>query len=130
MLMEAQEGSFGAMEALKNEDEWGDQEVLDRLKTEDALSIYDGFLYPSERDENCFALLGDIQNVEKLMNPLSEEWVYYLELNVLGQLLRVLINPCDLTGEPKVGRRFMGKVRFYGRLDPARIILEDNRNFF
>ena len=130
MLKEAHKGSFTAMAELKNSDEVSDREVMDRLKTEDALSIYDGFFYPSEKDENCFALLGDIKQVEKLMNPYSEEWVYYLELDVLGQMLRVLINPCDLTGEPKPGRRFMGKARFYGRLDPARIILENSRQFF
>ena len=107
-----------------------DEEIADRLRREDVYTIFDGFMYPAGREENYYTLLGDIQKIDKLFNPYSEEWVYYLELNVLGQELRVLINPTDLFGEPAVGRRFQGKVRLYGRLDPARMILENLDQFF
>ena len=75
-------------------------------------------------------MLGDILHVDKLMNSVTEEWVYYLELNVLGQILRVCINPRDLLGEPKPGYRFMGRIWFFGRIDPARQILEDPHGFY
>lgn len=117
-------------EAMRQEEFASEEEVMERLKEEDVFTIYDGFYYPSEKDDNCFTVLGDIRHIEKLLNPLSEEWVYYLDLDVMGQLQRVLIHPNDLVGEPKEGRRFQGKVRFYGRLDPARLILEDQGSFY
>lgn len=130
LLKEAKEGSLYARAAIQADEIGGDYEVVERMKDEDVYSIMDGFYYPSEKDDNCFTLLGDILGYDKLMNPRTEEWVYYLDLDVLGQTLRVLINPRDLVGVPAVGRRFQGKVRFYGRLDPARLILENHEAFF
>lgn len=134
MLRAAREGNdsaqWKARKSIRQDEFESEEEVVERLKEEDVYSIYDGFYYPSEKDENCFTILGDITHIDKLMNPLSEEWVYYLDLDVMGQLLRVLINPIDLVGQPDVGRRFQGKVRFYGRLDPARLIFEDQSGFF
>ncbi len=134
MLRAAREGSdtaqWKARKSIRQDEFESEEEVIERLKNEDVYSIYDGFYYPAEKDENCFTILGDITHIDKLLNPLSEEWVYYLDLDVMGQPLRVLVNPIDLVGEPAVGRRFQGKVRFYGRLDPARLIFEDQSGFF
>jgi len=130
MLRQAGEGREDARAALRSYEFENEDEILDRLRTEDVYSIFDGFYYPAEKDDNCFTLLGDILQVEKLMNPFSEEWVYYLDLDVLGQILRVLVHPQDLVGQPAKGRRFQGKVRFYGRLDPARMVLENQTKFF
>lgn len=130
MLKMAWDGDVDIRQELREDEIDSEGEVLERLKDEDVYSIFDGFYYPAERDENCFTVLGDIKEIDKLMNPLTEEWSYYLELDVLGQMQRVLINPRDLVGEPAIGRRFQGKVRFYGRLDPARLILEDRSKFF
>lgn len=130
MLRQAGEGREDARNALRSYEFDNEEEIIDRLRNEDVYSIFDGFYYPAEKDDNCFTLLGDILQVEKLMNPYSEEWVYYLDLDVLGQILRVLIHPQDLVGQPAKGRRFQGKVRFYGRLDPARMVLENQSKFF
>lgn len=130
MLRQAGEGREDARAALRSYEFDNEDEVIERLKNEDVYSIFDGFYYPAEKDDNCFTLLGDILQVEKLMNPLSEEWVYYLDLNVLGQVLRVLVHPQDLVGQPAKGRRFQGKVRFYGRLNPGRMLLENQTKFF
>ena len=130
MIERADRGDMEAIRAIEQEESFMDAEIAARLGREDVYTIFDGFMYPAGRDENCYTILGDIVKIEKLLNPYSEEWVYYLELNVLGQELRVLINPTDLVGEPAPGRRFQGKVRLYGRLDPARMILENLDQFF
>lgn len=130
MLERADSGDEFAIRAIEQEERFMDEEIAERLRREDVYTIFDGFMYPAGREENYYTILGDIVKIDKLFNPYSEEWVYYLELNVLGQELRVLINPTDLLGEPAVGRRFQGKVRLYGRLDPARMILENLDQFF
>lgn len=131
LLSRAMEGDESAMDQMQDEEEMTQQEIEERLKTEDVYSIFDGFLYPAEGGgDNYYTILGDILHVEKLMNAVTEEWTYYLELNVLGQILRVSINPKDLLGEPRPGCRFMGRVWFFGRLDPARLILEDPHGFY
>lgn len=130
LLGRAMEGDEDAIGQIEDEEALTQKEIEERLQKEDVYSIFDGFMYPAENGENCFSMLGDILHVDKLMNSYTEEWVYYLELNVLGQIMRVCINPRDLLGEPRPGRRFMGQVHFHGRLDPARIILEDHHSFF
>ena len=134
MMQRAMEGDTAAMEAIEKEEGLVDEEIARRMEKEDIYTIFDGFMYPAGNEEglidNTYTLLGDIKEVDKLFNPFSEEWVYYLGLSVLGQELRVLINPTDLVGQPAPGRRFQGKVRLYGRLDPARLILENNDTFF
>lgn len=131
LLRRAMEGDETAIQQIQSDDDLTEQEIEDRLKQEDVYSIFDGFLYPAEGEhDNYYTVLGDIVYVNKLMNAETEEWCYYLDLNVLGQILRVCINPCDLLGKPMVGCRFMGKVSFFGRIDPARQILEDPRGFY
>lgn len=130
LLERAMNGDEEAYHEIQYEENITQLEIEERLEKEDVYSIFDGFMYPAEREDNHFFLLGDILRVEKLMNSYTEEWVYYLELEVLGQVVRVCINPRDLLGEPQPGCRFLGQVYFYGRLDPARMILEDQNTFF
>lgn len=130
MIERANAGDEAAIEAIEQEEMMMDQEIEERLRREDVYTIFDGFMYPAGKEDNFYTLLGDIIKVDKLFNPFSEEWVYYLELSVLGQELRVLINPSDLVGEPAPGRRFQGRVHLYGRLDPARMILENMDQFY
>lgn len=130
VLERASRGDREAEKAIESEEKDMDEEVRERLKTEDVYSIFDGFMYPAMEGINCYTVLGDITGIEKLFNPLSNEWVYYLDLSVMGQNLRVLVNPSDLTGQPRKGRRFQGIVHFYGRTDPARVLLEDIQSFY
>ena len=131
LLQRAIDGDERAIHQIQKEDDRTEQEIEDRLRQEDVYSIFDGFLYPAEgAQDNYYTVLGDIVHINKLMNDETEEWCYYLDLNVLGQILRVCINPKDLLGQPMQGCRFLGKVSFFGRLDPARMILEDPRGFY
>lgn len=107
-----------------------EQNIKKRLRTEDVFSVLDGYLYSDEDEKCCYSVLGTMQRIEKLMNPFTEEWVYYIEINIYGLLMHVLINPLDLIGEPAVGRRFAGKLRLKGRFDPARLVLENQNTFF
>jgi hypothetical protein len=126
----ALEGDESAADEIRDDEDQVDDEVRERLKTEDVFTVLDGFIYPDGSQENSVQVLGDILKVDKLMNSFSNEWVYYLQLDVLGQLYRVLINPTDLVGQPKAGRRFFGSFNAYGRLDPARLFVEDQTGFY
>ena len=123
-------GDAQAAEEIRESEARAEEEIEERLQQEDVYSIFDTFLYPADGADHFYTMLGDIEHVEKLMNSETEEWVYYLELNVMGQTLRIAINPRDLVGEPRPGRRFMGRAFFQGRLDPAALILENQSMFY
>ena len=123
-------GDAQAAEEIRESEARAEEEIEERLQQEDVYSIFDTFLYPADGADHFYTMLGDIEHVEKLMNSETEEWVYYLELNVMGQTLRIAINPRDLVGEPRPGRRFMWRAFFQWRLDPAALILENQSMFY
>lgn len=129
-LLRAMQGDENAMIQLEKAEDEASLEVERRMMQEDLLTIYDEFVFESGEKENEFLIMGGITGVDKLFNPYSEEWVYYLDMIAADQFFRVLVSPSDLTGEPAEGRRFVGKVRFYGRLDPLRLLSEGIPEFF
>ena len=82
--------------------------VRERLKTEDVLSVFEGYLLPYGDDEGAYAVLGDIKGIARLDNVITEETVCALTLDVTGVPLRVLVNELDVVGLPMEGMRFMG----------------------
>ncbi len=82
--------------------------VRERLKNEDILSVFEGYLLPYGEDDACFAILGDIKSVKKITNKITFENIYSLDLDVTGISLNVLINESDVVGMPMDGMRFMG----------------------
>lgn len=110
----------------------------DRIHAEVRKSLEEDGLFTKTRtymmqsgwEPNCYKVLAEITGVEKLMNDYTNEWVYYLELATQHGLFRVLINPSDLLGEPKMGRRFEGTVRFYGRIVPNQLRMEEEWRYF
>ncbi len=104
------------------------EEIRERLQEEDIYTILDGFFMP-RGNSNFYIVLGDILYVDKMLNPLTEEWSYRLEVQTMGTLLGVYINPKDLVGVPQKGRRFLGEVFLQGVLDPG-FELADQEGFF
>ena len=101
-------GDAQAAEEIRESEARAEEEIEERLQQEDVYSIFDTFLYPADGADHFYTMLGDIEHVEKLMNSETEEWVYYLELNVMGQ------NAAHSDQSPRSGGRAQAGTPLYG----------------
>jgi hypothetical protein len=119
MREEENEMRRSLLNSLRSGDESAEQKLFDhsveiasavreRLKTEDVLSVFEGYCLPYGTTDGTFALLGDILEMDELSNPLTDEAVYGLTLDVTGVMIRLMINQSDVVGLPMAGMRFMG----------------------
>ena len=60
------------------------------------------------------SILGQIEDVEILINSITGEKIYAMEIECNDLHFRVTINEKDLLGEPAVGRRFKGNIWMQG----------------
>ena len=129
LLNRALQGDEDAIEEAEDFAESTEEEIRDRLRFEDIYTILDGF-FMQRGSLNQYSMLGEIQYVDKMMNPKTEEWVYRLQVKILGTSLGVYINPKDLVGQPAKGRRFQGEILLQGMACPELLLLDKNRGFF
>lgn len=129
VLRRAMEGDESAFSEINSYMDEVDSEIRERLKGEDLYSVLDGFFSPMGPDGR-YNVLGEILHVDKMMNPMSEKWVYRLEVKTMTASMGIYINPRDLVGVPEKGRRFRGTVRVVGMADPERLLDDLDRGFF
>jgi hypothetical protein len=91
--------------------------VNKRIKDEDIFTVVETYFMPFGIDNEQYAILGIIKNIEKINNEISGEMVYNLTILCNDILLDVIINSIDLQGEPKTGRRFKGIVWLQGEVE-------------
>lgn len=113
ILNKVQQGDENALREVETYAAETAEEIQERLRQEDVYTILDGFFVP-RGNSNFFVVLGDILYVDKLLNPLTEEWSYRLEVKTMGTRIGIYINPKDLVGVPCKGRRFLGEVFLQG----------------
>lgn len=89
----------------------------ERLKKEDVLSVFESYFFPYGNREGIFAILGDILDVNEVVNPFTNETVYDLFISATNTKFNVFINKIDLTGVPSAGMRFRGRCQLRGSLD-------------
>ena len=85
-----------------------------RLLSEDLFSVIEGFFLPMEMNDTEYSMLGEIEAVEEVINPITDEIITRLSLNITGTKLMLIINKRDLIGYPMAGMRFMGTCRMRG----------------
>lgn len=88
--------------------------IVERLETEDVLSIVDTTLAPTGVDCETYMLLGNILHVYYAENRITKERLVIMDVSAKGYRIEVLVNQEDLTGEPAPGRRFRGTVWLQG----------------
>jgi hypothetical protein len=115
-------GELAAGHKLREQARARAENVRERLKTEDVLSVFEGYLLPYGESDSVFALLGDIVSVKKSANRITQELIYSLGLDVTGITINVLINACDIVGAPAEGMRFMGVCSLQGSVNFSRRI--------
>ncbi len=114
-LMEAaKNGDAEAMETLTIEDIDLYSQISRRMMKEDVYSIVDSSFMPSGIECDQYSVVGEITHINEKVNAVTEEKVYDLTLNCNDMRFHVGIAEADLTGEPKVGRRFKGQIWMQG----------------
>lgn len=114
LLEAAKNGDEEAMETLTIEDIDLYSQVSRRLINEDIYSIIDTCFMPSGIECDQYAVIGDIQSIEKKTNRFTGEEIYDMTLECNDLFFHVAINAKDLLGEPAVGRRFKGQIWMQG----------------
>lgn len=117
LLAKAKMGDMEAYESLTIDDMDTYSLIQKRIKDEDILTIVETYFMPYGIDNEQYAILGIITNIEEITNEFSEEIVYNLSILCNDIRLNVAINAFDLQGEPKVGRRFKGIIWLQGQVD-------------
>ena len=114
LIAEAREGNEAAIESLSIQDLDLYSQISKRIHKEDVFSIVStSFMtYGIESDQYC--ILGEIKELIEMINPITEEKIYSMEIECNDLLFRLVINQKDLLGEPAVGRRFKGSIWMQG----------------
>ena len=114
LIAEAREGNEDAIENLSMADFDTYSQLSKRIKKEDVFSIVNTSFMPYGIESDQYSILGEIKEVEEIVNPITEDRIYTMEIECNDLYFKVTINQKDLLGEPAVGRRFKGSVWMQG----------------
>lgn len=114
LIAEAREGNEEAIENLSLEDLDTYSQISKRIHKEDVFSIVNTSFMPYGIESDQYSILGEIIDFEEVINPITNETLYSMEIECNDLNFRVTINQNDLLGEPAVGRRFKGNIWMQG----------------
>lgn len=114
LLEAAKNGDEDAMESLTIEDIDLYSQASRRALQEDIYSIVETSFMPSGVECDHYSIVGEIIEFSVKKNTITGEEIYDLMLECNDLQFRVAINKLDLLGEPKLGRRFKGRIWMQG----------------
>ena len=114
LVSAARAGDFSAMEHLTLEDIDTYSQISKRLMKEDIFSIVDSYFRPHGVECDHYSIMGEILQVESMLNQWTGNEVYTLTLNVNELQFDVCVPKAGLIGEPAAGRRFKGNIWLQG----------------
>ena len=114
LIAEAREGNEQAIENLSIEDLDTYSQISKRIQNEDVFSIVSTTFMPYGIESDHYSILGEIKDFEEIINPITNEKLYSMEVECNDMNFKVTINEKDLLGEPAVGRRFKGSIWMQG----------------
>ena len=117
LIAAAREGDEDAIESLTLEDIDTYSMISRRVANEDILSIVDSYFMPYGIESDHYSILGQILEVNSVMNVNTKEEIYILNIDANDLIFDVCINKIDLFGEPLPGRRFKGNIWMQGNLN-------------
>ncbi len=106
-----------AMAALSDWDMINYTAISKRALKEDVLSIVDSSLMPYGAEYDQYSIVGTISSLDRRINNYTGEalWIFTVDCNELK--IDICINEKDLTGEPRIGRRFKGSIWLQGNVE-------------
>ena len=114
LIAEAREGNEEAIENLSIQDLDTYSMISKRIRKEDVFSIVNTTFMPYGIESDQYSILGEIKELDEIVNPMTGEELYAMEIECNDLRFRVVINKNDLLGEPAVGRRFKGNIWMQG----------------
>ncbi len=117
LIEAARHGDEEALENLTLDDMDTYTAISKKIQKEDIFTIVDTSFMPYGVECDQYSILGEIKSVDKLVNELTGEELYKMQLECNEILLDMCINKRDLYGEPAVGRRFKGLIWLQGYIN-------------
>ena len=117
LITAARNGNEEAIESLTMEDIDTYTMISRRILNEDVFSIVESYFMPYGMECDQYNVLGEIMECNEVKNTKTGENVYQLNIECNDICFDICINAKNLTGEPKVGRRFKGTIWLQGRVE-------------
>ncbi|MCR5083460.1 MAG: DUF3881 family protein [Parasporobacterium sp.] len=117
LMAAAKEGDTEAIETLTLDELDTVSKISRRILKEDVFTIVESTFMPYGVECDLYSVIGEIVNISKQKNDLTDEEVYILTLDCNSLIFDVGINAKDLLGEPRIGRRFKGPIWLQGYVD-------------
>lgn len=117
LLLAAKSGDEEAIESLTLNDMDTYTTLAQKIKQEDLYTIVDTSFMPFGVECDQYSIVGEIIEYDEVVNAISGETVYRLQLLVNDVMIRVAVNKADVFGEPAVGRRYKGNIWLQGKIN-------------
>lgn len=117
LLSAAKTGDPEAIESLTLDDIDTYSKVSRRLITEDVFSIVDTYMMPYGVECDCYSILGEILELNRIEHEKTNEKLYVMKLDVNELQFDICVPAKAIVGEPAVGRRFKGNIWMQGYIN-------------
>ncbi len=117
LLSAARNGDQEAIESLTLEDIDTYSKVSKRLVTEDVFTIVETYFMPYGVECDEYSILGEIMDLRKIQNKVTQETLYIMTLDVNELQFDVCIPEKEVMGVPEIGRRFKGNILLQGKIN-------------
>ena len=117
LLNAARNGDQTAIETLTLDDIDTYTKVSRRLLHEDVFSIVDTYFMPYGAECDMYSIMGEILAVRTRRNPVTDNKIYHMKLNVNELKFDVCVPADSVMGEPEIGRRFKGTIWLQGYIN-------------
>lgn len=117
LVSAAKSGDQDAIENLTMDDIDTYSRVSQRLISEDVFSIVDTYIMPYGIECDHYSILGEILELQRIMNEHTKEEIYVMKLDVNSLLFDICVPVDKVIGSPEVGRRFKGNMWLQGRIN-------------
>lgn len=117
LVSAAKSGDQDAIENLTMDDIDTYSRVSQRLVSEDVFSIVDTYIMPYGIECDHYSILGEILELQRIMNEHTKEEIYVMKLDVNSLLFDICVPVETVMGSPDIGRRFKGNMWLQGRIN-------------
>ena len=117
LVSAAKTGDPDAIESLTMDDIDTYSKVSQRLVSEDIFSIVDTYIMPYGIECDHYSIMGEILELQRLMNEYTTEELYVMKLDVNSLLFDICVPASNVIGSPAAGRRFKGNMWLQGRIN-------------
>lgn len=117
LVSAAKTGDPDAIESLTMDDIDTYSKVSQRLVSEDIFSIVDTYIMPYGIECDHYSIMGEILELQRIMNEYTKEELYVMKLDVNSLLFDICVPAANVIGSPTAGRRFKGNMWLQGRIN-------------